>query len=137
MEELANRLVQPIDRMLERLNATAVFGEPTREGDLTVIPVADVVLGFGYGYGGGPAPAQHGPAPEHQEDAAVEAPAEGGGGGGGGRASPRGYLKVSPDGVRFEPIIDQGKIALAGLALSAWSVFWIARTIRAFADEDE
>ncbi len=136
MDEKATKLLAPIEQLLERLSVDAVFGKPAREGDTTVIPVADVALGFGYGYGEGPARPEdadeHGGS-EDSEGVVGTSGGGGGGGGGGGHASPRGFLRISPDGVSYEPIMDQGRIALAGIAMSAWAVFWVTRTIRAFA----
>jgi hypothetical protein len=70
----------PPDRLIERLaeligaraGIQAVFGEPVRQGAVTVIPVARVRWGFGGGGG--------------RSDAAPDGPASGSGGGGG---SPR------------------------------------------------
>lgn len=117
MEEKMTQVVEPIGHMLERLNVNAVFGEPTQEGDVTIIPVAEIGVGFGYGYGFGRGPSGEGEG-------------EGGGGGAGGRARPVGYVRITPDGVTFEPIMDQSRIALAGIAMGAWSIFWISKTMR-------
>jgi uncharacterized spore protein YtfJ len=114
--------IAPIETTLDRMRVTTVFGEPIREGAMTIIPVAEVRVNFGYGYGSGEGPASH----DHQ-------PAGRGGGGGVGAMSvarPRGYLRITADSVRFEPIMNQGRIALAGIFLSAWIVFWVSKTIR-------
>ena len=73
------------------------------------------------------------------EAAAGEAAAEsetgeggGSGGGGGGRAKPVGYIRLDADGAHFESIQDESRIALAGIAMVAWAIFWITATIRAF-----
>ena len=127
MENEINQAAESIERMLDRFNIGAVFGEATHEGNVTIVPVAEVnaMFGFGYGSGEGPAPAKAG------EDSAM---ATGGGGGGGGRGSakPRGVLKITPDGVSYEPIVDPLRISLAGIAMVAWAVFWITLTIRSF-----
>lgn len=127
-----SKVIEPIDRMLDRLGVSAVFGEAIKEGDSTVIPVASLTVGFGFGYG-------EGPAGQHEKPAEGDGPEEfgdfmagGGGAGGGGSAKPNGYLRITPDSVTYEPIVDQSRIAIAGILMSAWSVFWIARTIRAF-----
>lgn len=123
MSEKVTQVAQPIERMLERLSVNNVFGEPTTEGDVTVIPVAEVGTGFGYGFGWGQSTGE-----------AAEA-GEGGGGGGGaaGRARPVGFIRITPDDVTFQPINDETRIALAGIAMGAWAVFWISKTIRACA----
>jgi uncharacterized spore protein YtfJ len=123
----------PIEEMLQGLNASSVFGEPTREGATTVIPVAEVMYGFGAGGGYGKPPA--GEAAAVGEAAAEQDTGEGGGsgGGGGGRAKPLGYIRLDADGAHFDPIQDQSRIALAGIAMVAWAIFWVTATIRAFA----
>jgi uncharacterized spore protein YtfJ len=123
----------PIEEMLQRLNASSVFGEPTREGATTVIPVASVSYAFGAGGGYGKPPA--GEAAEVGEAAAELDTGEGGGsgGGGGGRAKPLGYIRLDADGAHFDPIQDQSRIALAGIMMVAWAIFWVTATIRAFA----
>ena len=67
MEEKMTQVAQPIEHMLERLSVDTVFGEPTQEGDVTIIPVAEIGFGFGYGYGWGQCPSG---AVESEEEAA-------------------------------------------------------------------
>lgn len=117
-----------IGQMLDRIGAEAVFGEPTVQGDVTIVPVARV--SFGFGYGGG-----YGQGPEGDGEEAEQQSAEGGGGGvgGGGRIRPQGFIRITPDGVTFEPVSDPSRVALAGVAMAAWSVFWIAWALVAIA----
>lgn len=123
MNEHTAPIIEPIETTLDRMRVTTVFGEPIREGNMTVVPVAEVRVNFGYGYGSGEGSDQGGEAP---------GPSRGGGGGVGaiGVAQPRGYLRITADGVRFEPIMNQGRIALATVFLAAWIVFWVSKTIR-------
>ena len=125
MEQTTERSHELIEQMLDSLNTNAVFGAPVHEGNVTVIPVARVWYGFGEGSGSGTAgePSESGQVPM----------GEGGGGGGGGRARPLGYIRIAGDDVRFEPIVDPGRMALAGMALAAWNVFWVAAAVRAWA----
>lgn len=125
--------ITPIEEMLTKLTVESVFGKPTTENGVTVIPVAQVQYGFGYGGGYGRGPKGKG-MPVGAEPAG-ESTAEGGGSGGGagGSAIPRGYVRITPDGIQFEPIFDQTRIPLAGIMLGAWSIFWITATIRAIA----
>ena len=66
----------------------------------------------------------------------VEAGAEegsaavGGGGGAGGKARPIAYIEVGPDGTRVTPIMDEQKIAFAGMLLGAWTVGWVAVVLK-------
>jgi uncharacterized spore protein YtfJ len=116
----------PIEQLMERIGVDSVFGAPTKEGDVTIIPVADVSFGFGYGGGTGP-----------EEDEARSATAEtvgqGSGAGAGGRTTPRGYIRITPEGVSFEPIVETTRIPLAGMLMGAWTIFWITATIRTIA----
>ena len=87
----------PADRLLERLaelvsaraGVHAVFGEPVRQDNLAVIPVARVRWGFGGGGGHAEGP--------------PSGPASGSGGGGGVAADPIGYLEIGSDGATFRP----------------------------------
>jgi len=86
------------DRLLERLaelvsaraGAHAVFGEPVRQDNFTVISVARVRWVFGGGGG--------------HADGHPSGPASGSGGGGGVAADPIGYIEIGPDGATFRPI---------------------------------
>ena len=115
--------LEPIEKMVDELGVGAVFGEPIKEGSVTVVPVAKVRFAFGYGYGSGRGEEAEGH-PRAEEGS-------GGGSGAGGRASAKGYVRISDDEVRFEPVVDVTRLALAGIAFAAWSVFWIGRTVSA------
>jgi uncharacterized spore protein YtfJ len=88
----------PADRLLERLaelvggraGVTAVFGEPIRQGELVVVPVARIRWGFGGGGG-------------RAEDA-PSGTASGSGGGGGAAGDPVGYIEISGDEAIFRQI---------------------------------
>ena len=126
MNDEARPNFEPIEKMVDALGVGAVFGEPIREGDVTVVPVAEVRFTFGYGYGSG-----RGRGEETEGSPSTAEQGSGGGSGAGGRASAKGYVRISADGVRFEPVLDVTRLALAGIAFAAWSVFWIGRTMRA------
>ena len=124
MENQMAQAAEYIERIVERLNVNTVFGEVRREGDVAIIPVAAIGTTFGFGYGSGEGPS------EIEERFATGG---GGGGGGMGRARPVGIVKITPDGVHFEPTANPFMIPLAGIAMIMWSVFWITLTVRAFA----
>ncbi|MFN8470842.1 MAG: spore germination protein GerW family protein [Anaerolineae bacterium] len=125
-ENISSKALDPLYQWLDRLNVRSVFGEPVHEGNTVVIPVASVRVGFGYGAGQQP--------PSAGEDGGQQPGAgEGAGGGGGSSVQPRGYVRMSADDVAYEPITDHNLISLAGIAMVAWNVFWVAATIRAFA----
>ena len=85
-EKGLTQVIEPIENMMKRLNVNAVFGEPIKEGDQTIIPVASVSYGFGFGAGYGSGQSQ----PE--EEGQPPNVGEGGGSGAGamGRAKPVG-----------------------------------------------
>lgn len=120
-------MLRPIEEMLERLTVAATFGAPVKEGEVTLIPVASVAYGFGYGAGSGTS----GEAGEANAEA-EKSEGSGAGGGGGGMAKPLGYIRVDAEGVKYEPLFDPAKVSIAGILLSAWTVFWITKTVRAF-----
>jgi uncharacterized spore protein YtfJ len=124
MENQLAQAAEYIERIVQRLNVNAVFGEVRREGDVAIIPVAQIGTTFGFGFGSGEEPAEG-------EDRF--ATGGGGGGGGMGSAKPRGIVKITPKGASFEPTANPFQIPLAGIFMVAWSVFWITLTIRAFA----
>jgi uncharacterized spore protein YtfJ len=123
MNDEARPNLEPIEKLVDRLGAGAVFGEPIREGGVTVVPVAEVRFAFGYGYGSGRGRG------EEAEGRSSTDEGSGGGSGAGGRASAKGYIRISADGVSFEPVVDVTRLALAGIAFAAWSVFWIGRAM--------
>jgi uncharacterized spore protein YtfJ len=126
MNDEARPNLEPIEKMVDGLGVGAVFGEPVREGGVTVVPVAEVRFAFGYGYGSG-----RGRSEEAEGGPSTGEEGSGGGSGAGGRASAKGYVRISADEVRFEPVLDVTRLALAGIAFAAWSVFWIGRAMRA------
>jgi uncharacterized spore protein YtfJ len=122
---------KPIEQLMGDLGVHSVFGEPTREQGAVVIPVAQLVFGFGYGGGYGAGPAKPGRAEgAGEETEGAEGGSEGGGAGAGGRATPRGYIRITPEGVKYEPIQNEVVIPVAGIVMVAWSVFWISATVR-------
>ncbi len=94
-----------LDTFLSAASVEAVYGEPIKQRDVTIVPAAEVVavLGFGVGYGAGGSDEEGG--------------GQGGGGGGGGRvfSRPVAVIIASPDGVRVEPVFDVTKVLMAGL----------------------
>jgi len=93
--------------MIRQIGIEKVYGSPITQGDTTVVPVAEVRSGFGFGSGYG-------------NDAAEKG--AGGGGGAGLRMTPRGYLHISPDGVRYRPIYDV-KTFVVGGAFVGWLLY--------------
>jgi uncharacterized spore protein YtfJ len=124
MSEAAAKVNSQVDEMVNRMNTSAVFGEPIQQGDMTLIPVASVTYGFGSGQGWGRG---------KEEDAPADAPpgeGAGVGGGGGGRARPLGFIKIDPSGATWEPTMDMTRVSVGGMLLAGWIVFWVMKMIR-------
>ncbi len=133
MEEiktLLNRILEAPDQV----SVDRVFGTPREAQGRVLIPVAEISYGYGAGFGTAPGEcdcACHEEAESEGAEAVGECecicdePSGGGGGGVGGHARPLAYIEVGPEGTSVKPIIDEQKIALAGILLSAWAVGWI------------
>ncbi len=111
----AERL-SPIEKILNGVagnvlgdsNIRSVYGEPVRDEQRTIIPVARVSYRFGFGGGSG------------SSASPADPPASGGGGGGGTlSARPVGYIETTPNGSRFVPIIDWSQILLTTATMGA------------------
>ena len=129
-DESVNATVEPVRRMLEHTGVKAVFGEPIREGNVTVIPVAEATFLFGGGIGFYPSAP---PTSTDSQDAPNGAAGiDGAGGGYIGRAKPRGYIRISPEGgVEYEALVDPMRQTLRGMAFSAGAVAIFLGIIRA------
>ncbi len=140
------RVFTIVEGMRQVACADAAFGRPQEIEGKVLIPVAAVSIGFGLGLGqmvrdeheqgpdeGEMTPEENQattkPEEERSEDKAREA--EGGGGGGGVRSRPIAVIEVTPEATVIRPIVDQGKVILASVALMAWFVFWLGLTLRA------
>jgi uncharacterized spore protein YtfJ len=117
-----NRLFDTIEKARETADWRAAFGEPQVVEDKTVIPVTKVTYGFGLGFGQSAA--------EPEDEGEVPFEGEGGGAGGGASAKPVGALVVTEEGVYFEETIDAGRIAFAGILLTALFVYQLFKTLR-------
>ncbi len=116
-----DRMFQTMESLRELTSVKAAFGEPREVEGRVLIPVARVSIGFGMGFGS-----------EEKEK-----PTEGGGAGGGGGASPVAMIEVTPETTVVRPILDETKIALAGVALIGWCVFWLMITVWAILGRKE
>ena len=56
---------------------------------------------------------------------------DGGGGGVGARSRPVAVIEVTKNETIVRPIVDETKVALAGIALAGWTIFCLLVTIRA------
>ena len=117
-----NRLFEFSEQVYRKADVGAVFGEPQTVGHKTIIPVGRVCYGLGLGFGKGEGP--------RQDEGATDSTGSGGGGGGGGMAGPIAVIEVTDEETKVIPVVDPTTLALAGMFLAAWNLFWIARTIR-------
>lgn len=126
-----NRLFDTIEEARATAHWRAAFGEPTVIEDKTLIPVSQVSYGFGLGFGQGGPPSEEGSQVAPGTEGGETAPGgEGGGGGGGASSKPLGVIVVSPDGVCFQEVEDESKIALAGILLGGLTIYQFAKTLR-------
>lgn len=111
-------LLQGITHMQEAATVKSVFGDPVQVDGRTIVPVAQVKYAMGMGMGRG--------------TSTKDGQGEGSGGGGGGSVTvrPVAVLEVRDGAVKVTPIPDVTRLALAGVALLAWNVFWITLTVR-------
>jgi uncharacterized spore protein YtfJ len=116
-------IFQAVEELRDKASVNAVFGEPVQVGDRTIIPVADIKYGFGMGYGEGPARSD-----EAEEDSTS---GQGGGAGGGIAARPVAVLEITDEGVTVKSVMDEGRLAIAGIFAGIWSIFWTAKTLQA------
>lgn len=110
-----DQLFEQIEEMQKNANVDAVFGAPVTSGDKIVLPIATVSYGFGLGFGEG-----------------MDKEGEGGtgvGGGAGATAKPIGLVEITPEGTDIKMVVNEQRVALAGIAFVAWSVFWIAAAL--------
>jgi uncharacterized spore protein YtfJ len=112
-----------VENLRDTAAADAAFGKPQEVEGRVLVPVAAVNVGFGMGFG-------QGTDVEDEEDEAPSTLDQGGGAGGGARSRPVAVIEVTPEGMVVKPIIDEGKVALAGILLVGWCVLWLMATIR-------
>ena len=138
MEQMKT-LLEMMEKLPSEVNVDAVFGTPEEYEDHVLIPVAEITYGYGVGFGsadGGCAESAEDSDDSESSDAAgAETPekvghAVGGGGGVGAKARPIAYIEVGPEGAKVQPIVDDQKIAIMGILLSAWAVGWIGLVLK-------
>jgi len=107
-----------MDQFLDAAKVEAVYGQPLQQGDMVIIPSAEVFSVMGFGLGSG--------VNTDQDQVGKD---EGVGGGGGGRvfSRPVAVIIASPEGVRIEPVVDLTKVILAALTTFGFMAGLIAR----------
>ncbi|MEO8414230.1 MAG: spore germination protein GerW family protein [Ginsengibacter sp.] len=111
-------------RLGENASVKNVYGEPVIANGKTIIPVAQVAIGFGGGYGEKKKKKSY---PENLQNEAIfnkkEPGGEGAGGGGGMYAKAKGVYEISDDGTRFIPANNNKHLLIAvlvGFAIRGW-----------------
>jgi uncharacterized spore protein YtfJ len=119
---MLEQMLSRIGEVQERAGVKTAFGDPYQVNGRTIVPVAKVSYGFGFGAGRGSGAAAEGETKNR----------EGSGGGGGGRITvrPVAVVEIDADRTTVRPIIDITRLAIAGMLLAAWNVFWISYTVR-------
>ena len=134
------RMFGLVEGLRETATADAVFGEAQEVEGRILIPVAAVGTGFGIGFSHRIDPeaeeAPEGSLAEEGQESTGDRSGEGGGARGGSGSRPVAVIEVSSEDTVIRPIVDEGKIALAGIALLAWIVFWLTATVRAVLADD-
>jgi uncharacterized spore protein YtfJ len=113
-----------IGKLLGTSGASVVYGRPIKQGEVTIIPAAEVVAGVGFGSGFG-----YGLTSEDDD-----MPSNLGGGEravGAGRtfSRPVAVVIISPEGVRVEPVRDRTKVLLAALTAGGFMAATLLRMI--------
>ncbi len=137
MMEKMQELFEKFESVTDKASVNAVFGKPEKVGERTLIPVAEVAYGWGMGMGEAPNVEMEVEMESGEESEPLEAggegeKAQGAGGGAGARIRPLAYIEVGPEGAGVEAIIDEQKVALAGILLTAWIMGWVGLLIKAF-----
>jgi uncharacterized spore protein YtfJ len=118
------RMFETLEGLRSSASVDAAFGKPKETEGRTMIPVSSVQVGMGMGFGRGIT--EESIADERASD---EVPPDSGGGGGA-VARPIAMIEVTADQTIIHPIVDETKVALAGIALGAWIIFLLLVTIR-------
>ncbi|HLW48229.1 MAG TPA: spore germination protein GerW family protein [bacterium] len=139
---MLDAMLNRIGEVHQRASVKTVFGEPYQVNGRTIIPVARVCYGFGFGGADakGEEPADDETAAEGGRrapgrrtaggrDTSAE-PRRGGGGGAGVSVRPVAVLEISAAETKVRPIVDATRLALTGMLVAAWAVFWITYTVR-------
>lgn len=123
-----NELIQQITEQVHKnANVRVVFGDPIDKGEITIIPVAKVIVRGGGGGGKGP----QGPNKEPQTQDSPEENKTGQGMGLGLEinTTPLGYVHIKNGEARFKEITDTTKIATNGMIFAGFMMFMFARIV--------
>jgi uncharacterized spore protein YtfJ len=111
-----------IGKLLESSGVTSVYGRPIKQGDVTIVPAAEVLAGIGFGAGFG-----HGPITDVEEGTSTTGGGEGGGGGGKTLSRPVAVVVATTEGVHVEPVFDWTKIYMAAITAAGFMLAMLLR----------
>lgn len=124
----ANELIQQITEQVHKnANVRVVFGDPIDKGEITIIPVAKVLVRGGGGGG-------KGPQGSNKEAQTQDSPEENKTGHGMGlgleiNTTPMGYIHIKNGEARFKEITDTTKIATNGMIFAGFMMFMFSRIV--------
>jgi len=111
MPELNDTIKESIAEIEKKGDVKAVFGEPIKEGGITIIPVASIAISGGGGAG------SHDGDKDKPEGWMNKMKGKGFGLGYMKKARPVGFIKIQDNKVKFEPIADWQKILTVALPI--------------------
>lgn len=118
--ELNDQIKEIMSEIEKKGNPKAVFGEPIKEGGITIIPVASISTMGGGGAGEGEPP---------KSGEAGKMKGKGFGMGYGKKARPVGYIKIENNQVKFVPITDWQKLVPTVAAVIGISLIFMMKMI--------
>jgi uncharacterized spore protein YtfJ len=128
------KMFETLQELRSTASVDAAFGKPQEAEGRTLIPVSSVHVGMGLGFGQGITEEgiedEQGSGEQGSEEQASDEAPGGGGGGGGAGARPVALIEVGDHETVIHPIVDETKVALAGIALGAWIIFLLLVTVR-------
>ncbi len=113
-----------IGKLLGTSGAAVVYGRPIKQGDVILIPAAEVIAGVGFG-------SVFGSRQTSEDDDRSKPLGSGEGAGGAGRtfSRPVAVVIISPEGVRIEPVRDRTKVLLAAITAGGFMAATLLRMI--------
>jgi uncharacterized spore protein YtfJ len=120
--ELAEEM---IGKLIESSGVASVYGRPIKQGDVTIVPAAEVLTGIGFGAGFG-----HGPITDDEEGSSTTGGGEGSGGGGKTLSRPVAVVVATTEGVHVEPVYDWTKVYMAAITAVGFILATLFRMVR-------
>ncbi len=108
INDIGNNAVESLNRILGEASPGTIFSEPVAVGDDLVITAVAWERGGGFGFGGGG---------DNEQGRGF-----GSGGGGGAQGRPVAVIRVGPNGIEVQPVIDFTRVGITLLltGLGVW-----------------